>query len=140
MSFEAARAAIFGTFKQEFGLAYPTTKVYYENQKFEQPVGQPWVSIAFIPNLSRRADIGTVKHFKHEGVVNVNVMVPEDTGTKTMHEMADKVFTVLADRDWGIGDNKVTTYGVQRRSRGVVAGYYVHNIQCEFCLDASLDR
>ena len=40
MSFEAARAAIFGTFKQEFGLAYPTTKVYYENQKFEQPASR----------------------------------------------------------------------------------------------------
>lgn len=140
MSFDVARQAVFQTFKTEFGLAFPTVKVHYENQPFDQPKGAAWVSLAFIPNLSRRADIGADMNFKHEGVINVNVMVPENTGTKDQHTMADKVFTILADREWGLAEGRLITYGIQRRSRGLIGGFYTANIQCEFCLDARLIR
>lgn len=140
MSFDQARAAAFDAFKTEFGTAYPAVKIYFENQPFKQPVGEDWVSIAFIPNVSQRANIGTTKNFHHYGVLNVNVYVRENTGTALMHAMADKVFTILCDRDWSLADGKLTTYGAERRTRGLMNGFYIHNVQCEFCLDASLER
>lgn len=140
MSFDQAREAIFETFKTEFGTAYPSTKVYFENQPFEQPKGAPWVSIAFLPNVSHRAALGPGNQFHHLGVLNVNVYVPENTGTKVMHQMGDKVFNILADREWSLAAGALTTYGCERRTRGATQGWYIHNVQCEFRLDASLVR
>lgn len=89
----------------------------------------PWIYAAVIPNYQRRANIGSVEEFEICGIVNVTCMVPEDTGTKRLREMADAVDTVMMDRQIPIpAGGHITTYGSTYRDRGSVNAWYAGNV------------
>jgi hypothetical protein len=141
MSFDAVREKIFDTFQSEFSAAQSGVEIAYQNRKFTQPAGLPWVYIAIVPGDSERKEISSSKLFCHYGVINVTVMVPEDSGTKKLTEMADATFTILADRNWALpGGARVTTYGIKTVDRGVVNGLYARNVMVEFRHEAQLIR
>lgn len=140
MSLEQARAAVAATFQSEFGAAYPTVPISFENVRFEQPVNKPWVYFSFILGDAVRQELSDAKRYRHLGVVNVTVMVPTDTGTKLSTEIVDKVFNILADRQWNTADGALTTYGAQKRTRGVINGWYTRNVMLEYRYDTSIDR
>jgi len=132
MSLDAQREVLFGAIKNELPGLQPGLPIQFENQKFTQPRGAAWVSVSIAPGISRRKEISSSRGFYHFGVVNVTVLVPEDQGTKQMWDIASSVFSILADRDFSHESGKITTYGVQRRNRGLANGFYVLNVLCEY--------
>lgn len=142
MSFDAVRQALFATFTTEFSGEHPGVLIAYENTKYTQPKGASWVYVALVPGDSHRKEVSSSKLFCHSGVVNVACMVPEDRGTKQLHEMSDTAFRILCDRNWTLpGDaGRLTTYGMKRRNRGLINGFFTFNVLCEYSHDVYLVR
>lgn len=130
---EDIRSTIVDYLISKLGTEHPTVPVYVENQKFTQPVAQPWLFVSVIENETCRVNIGAPRQFKTLGVVNIQCMAPEDSGTKTLRTIADTLTAVLADVQLAVpGSGSITFYGVQKRNRGVVGGWFTINVVCEF--------
>lgn len=135
---DAVRAKVGDIIKTAVNAAHPTVPVVFENQKWTQPKGAPWVHVALSPNKSVRKDIGASTIWRHMGVVVINVMVPEDTGTKLLHDICDTVFYAVADQSHAVGaDGYVKLCHGERRNRGVVNGWFAYNIQVEYYQDVA---
>lgn len=134
------RELVFDVFKTEFAGKQPGVPVQYENQKFSQPRDRAWVAISIVPGMSWRNEISSRKGYYHYGVVNVTVLVPEDKGTKQMHDIAQSVFDILCDRDFPYPEGTVTTYGLERRTRGLINGFYVMNVLADYRQSDQLTR
>lgn len=132
MSSENIRAKIADLFKTEFAAANPTVEIDYENQKFTQPSGEPWVRLTIIDGDDYRENIGNDTHFRTLGVVNVQIMVPEKTGTKVMRELVDDVKAIFLDRQVSMTGGYITfCYGELKGPREV-AGWYSRSYQVAF--------
>jgi len=140
MNFDGAREQIETTIKTEFGTAFPTYKVQYENVRFEQPKGTPWIDVRIIEGDYVRQNLGTSKKYRGYGVINVTCLVPEDSGTKIINQITDAVFNILADRDWSVSGDSLTTYGGKKVTRGVINGFYAKNVVVEFRFDTEVAR
>lgn len=132
MSFDAVRAAAFDTINAELAPLVPGVPIHFENQKFNQPNG-PWIYVAAIPGDSFRSEISSARRYRHFGVINVKVMVPQDAGTKKLNEVTQAAFTVLADRNWNlVGGGRMTTSCCKRRNQGLLNGFLTYNLQVEY--------
>lgn len=142
MSFDAVRQELFETFRSEFSGAHSGVLIAFENTKYTQPKGAPWVYVALVPGDSHRKEVSSSKLFAHCGVVNVACMVPEDHGTKQLQEMSETAFRILCDRNWVLpGDSgRLTTYGMKRRNRGLINGFFTFNVLCEYRHEELLQR
>lgn len=130
---EDIRATVAAYLQSKMGTLHPTVPVYFENQKFTQPVNTPWCFVSIIENETCRANIGADRQFKSLGVVSVSCMIQEDGKTKTLREITDTITALLADKRLTVaGSGGITFYGVQKRSRGVVNGWYTINVVGEF--------
>lgn len=140
MNFDGVREAIETTFKTEFGTSHPTVPVQYENVRFRQPTGGPWVDIRIIEGDYVRQNLGSSQKYRGFGVINVTCLVPEETGSVVLNGITDKVFNILADRQWNVAGDSLNTYGGEKRTRGVVNGFYAKNVLVEFRFDTEIDR
>ena len=140
MSSENIRSKISDLFKTEFGVSNPTVLVDYENQKFTQPTGQPWVRLTIIDGDDYRENIGDFNAFKTMGVVNVQIMVPEKTGTKVMRDIADDVKLIFLDRQVTMTGGSITFYGGELKPPREVAGWYSRSYQVGFRARWTLSR
>lgn len=140
MNFDGVREAIETTFKTEFGTSHPTVPVQYENVRFRQPTGGPWVDIRIIEGDYVRQNLGSSQKYRGFGVINVTCLVPEETGTVLINAITDRVFNILADRQWNVAGDSLNTYGAEKRTRGVVNGFYAKNVMVEFRFDTEIDR
>jgi hypothetical protein len=125
MSEDAVRAALEGAIQDQFMSAYPAVKVEFENVPFKPPVNAAWIKVNVIDNDAHRANIGNMQEFKGCGVVNIQIQAPENTGSKAAKDIRQALFDVLADRQIALpGGGSVTTYGAEKRTRGVLNGWY----------------
>jgi len=139
MSLDAARATLFSEFQTGFAAKQPGVPICFENQRFDQPKNTAWVYAAMLPGLSKRMNFGGDRKFRHQGVFNVTCMAPEDSGTKTLTDIAEAVFETLADRIIGVpGGGQIVTFGIQRKTRGLINGVYVINVMVEYRHDEVL--
>lgn len=146
MSFDAVRQQIQDTLQSELSMSAPGVPVYFENTKFQQPgegtvARGPWIFCAIAPNVSQRADLSQ-RLFFHMGVINVSVMVPQDTGTKVLFELSEKVFVILADRNWSLpgSEDRLTTYGTVQKNRGLMNGHYTFSVIAQYRHEARHPR
>lgn len=140
MNFDGVREVIETTFKTEFGTAYPAVPVQYENVRFKQPTGSAWVDIRIIEGDYVRQNLGSSKKYRGFGAINVTCLVPEESGSVSLNGITDKVFTILADRQWNVAGDSLNTYGGEKRTRGVVNGFYAKNVMVEFRFDTEIIR
>lgn len=133
MSFEAVQQLLHETLQSEFAAQHPDVPMMFENAKYKQPKGAAWVYVALVPGDIHRKEISQSGLYCDYGVVNIACMVPEDKGTKDLQKMTDTIFHILFDRNWNLGSNgRLTTYGVKRRNRGLVNGFYTWNVLSEY--------
>ena len=129
------------TFWTEFAAEQPTVEMYAENQRRDNNANETWVQFNFIPGMLGRADIGNGKNFRHEGVVNIQVMVPESTGARTGLQIVDSVTKVLTDRTIAIGGGgQVVLYGTDVAHRGVINGWMSYSVKAMFRADYQIIR
>lgn len=139
MSEDAVRAAIFSTLLSEFPGAVPGVNIVPENQKYDQS-STPWIYLQIVPTRSERAEISSRKLYHHFGVASVLCMIPPDTGTKKMWQMADAAFSILGDRNWSLVEGKLTTFGAEKKNRGLINGYYTATMMVDYRLESPLVR
>lgn len=110
------------------------------NTKYVDPV-VPWIHVAVLPNIVRRANIGASQEFKALGCVNVTCLVPANTGTAVVRQIADSVEIVLVDRTLAIpGGGAITLYDLSTIDRGVVNGWYTVNVKANYRAKYNLIR
>jgi hypothetical protein len=116
--------------------AHPTVVMAFENLSFRPDPTKPAVHVAYQPGRSQRKDIGSRRTFRHMGVVIVTVMVAENSGTKTLKEIAATVFYALADKNFALGaDGYLSLKYAENRNRGLVNGWYAYSVQVEYHQD-----
>lgn len=140
MDHDAVRASLEAQILNNFPAAQPGVTMTFANTRYTTPT-TPWIHVAVIPNLDRRANLGDFAQFKLMGVVNVACMVPENTGTGQVTRIADSVATLLVDRTISVPPvGSVKCCNASRRDRGVVNGWYTVNILVEYHAHVRVDR
>lgn len=135
------RESIETLIQDEFGTAMPSVEMVFENTRRDHPKQAPWIYVTIVEGKVFRANIGNASQFVACGVVNVQVMVPENTGTKTLRQIGDVVFNILADRQVALADlGSITFSEVDKRSRQPVNGWLPMSIQTTYCARFSIDR
>jgi hypothetical protein len=130
---------MFDEFQLKFATRHPTVPIVWENQKEPTKVNQPFVFVDLIPGVSRRKDLSR-SIYEETGVINVTILVPVDTGTKTLNDLATTVRDILADREWSGETGKLVTYGLERRRRGASQGTYGHIVAVDYAYTEAISR
>lgn len=140
--FDAVRAKVHSVLEQAYATQFPGTLVVTENHKFTRTPTQPWVYISRQPGVSKRMNIGTRKRFyRHMGIIVINVMIPIDTGTKSLSDLAECAFVAIADRNFNLGVNGyLKLCDAQQKNRGTVNGFMTWNIQVEYHHDVEMAK
>lgn len=130
---EDVRAYLSQHITNKMGANLPTTKVYFQGQKYTQPVGVPWVFVTIADNDTCKAALGDNGKYKTLGAVQVQCMAPEDSGTKALRSIVDVMTRILADQHVSVpGSGSITLYGVRKINRGTINGWMTINVVCEF--------
>ena len=139
---EIVRETLFQLVTDEFPGAMPGFTMTFEGQKKDPPKGAPFIYVTLQEGKSWRANIGNVSQFKAYGVLNVQILQPEDTGTKAARLAADALFRILADRQMASADGlgSVTLCEVETRNRGTLNGFQVFNVMATYWHRFSIDR
>jgi len=129
------------TFWTEFAALQPTVEMYAENQPRDNNDNETWVQFGFIPGDLFRADLGNGKNFRQTGVVNVQIMLPQSSGTSDGLAIVDSVSKVLSDRAIAIGGGgQIVLYGLDVASRGTINGWFSYSVKAAFRADYQIIR
>lgn len=136
MSEDAIRAHVFGVIQAEFPARVSGVDIVPENSKYNQSM-TPWIYLQIAPTISGRKEISSSRLTAHEGVLSVLCMVPPDSGTKKMWEMAGAVYDILSDRTWSLpgAEGRLTTYGAEKRNRGLINGFHTATVMVDYRLN-----
>lgn len=143
MDTDAVRVKLVDTLVTPFAAAHPNAKINYENTRLEQDDDNGWIYISVIPGDLVRRDIGSrasggSAQYGQIGVMQVQMGIKKDGGTKTLHEFADTIINAMIDQDWSISGGRLMTLNGDRRVRGVIAGTYAMNVIIEWEYRTSL--
>ncbi len=99
--------------------------IKYENVPFPQPV-TGWVDIIIISAGGGRISVGTtVKRHRYVGNVQINIYVPEDTGTAACRAHADTIDAIFRDQQFSDANSGTITCRTPAYVPGdVVNGFY----------------
>jgi hypothetical protein len=143
MDTDAVRVQLVDTLVTDFAAAHPLAKINFENQRLEQDDTNGWIYVSIMPGDMVRRELGSrasggSTQYGQLGIVQVQMAIKKDGGTKTLHEFADTIINSLVDRDWSISGGRLMTLNADRRVRGVVAGSYAMNVIIEWEYRTSL--
>lgn len=111
----------------KFPARQPGVPMAFANTRYTTPT-TPWIYVTVIPNVDKRANLNSLE-FEALGIVNVTCMVPENSGTKQVRQMAGAIKTIMLDRQIAIpAGGHITVYGSSARERGVINGWYTVNV------------
>lgn len=132
--YEPERAAIEGRFAANF-TALPCK---YENQRFTPPAQSAWVALTILNGEARRASIGTTTPLqRYPGIIQIDVYVPENTGTATARGHADTIASVFRDVTFTAGTTGKVVCGTPYATPlGVADGWYRIAVTVPFRRDA----
>lgn len=109
MSSENLRSVLVTRFDAQFKAAYPTIPIKYPNQPFEQPLKAAWVDFRINEGKGNQANLGIVNVTdRNGGYVQVDVVVPKDSGTKAQNEMADFIGDIFKRQQYALTNGQVT--------------------------------
>lgn len=134
--FDAEREAIETRFKTLFGAMHPTVRVKYQNSLFKQPSGTPWVAISLLSLDSRQASIGTNPVDRYTGEIQVDILVPEDTGAAISSQIADSVSAIFKRQQFFTSTGDLISCDVPRvLTTGVEEGFHRKIVIIEYYRD-----
>ncbi|MBQ0112963.1 MAG: hypothetical protein KBT03_07525 [Bacteroidales bacterium] len=68
---------------------YP--EVALENEAFVRPDDGYWYEVSVIPSAPQQIELGTEARSRWYGILQVNICVPKDSGTRAMNERFDAI-------------------------------------------------
>lgn len=103
MSLESLRVYAESALQSAMATAYPGVSVRYENARFHQPE-TAFVDFCLLDGKSFAANMGTRKVDRHVGVAQIDVMVPERSGTSQGNQIAEFAGKVFREQSAGLSD------------------------------------
>lgn len=91
MSLTAIRAALVSRYEGA-GLNLPTS---YQGRKFNQPVGEPWARVGFVPNTPEVRTLGDAGEDEATGILQIDLFHPLESGIGGALAMADTLRSVF---------------------------------------------
>lgn len=141
---EAVRVKLVETLVPAFASAHPDAKINFENQPVEQDDDNGWIYVSVIPGATNRTSIGSrqnpgsVVRYCQYGIMQVQMVIKKDAGTRKLHQFADTIINTMNDLDWSMASGRLMTLNADRRTRGVVGGSYAMNVNIEWECTATL--
>lgn len=143
MTRDAIRQFMYDTldtqFPAEYGAAVPVER---ENHKFTSPRNQPYMILWTKYSPTRKAAIGTTQGFiRHKGMFMIDIVVPDDTGTKELWDIASALERVFKARGFSLSDgSRGTLYTPSATGSGrPLDGYYTATVAVPFHVDSKED-
>lgn len=136
MSMDAHRQQAELTVQQAAATAYPAVLLAWENVPFTQPE-TTWMKTflvegrGFLTNLGRGRQID-----RHVGLVQVDVMVPENVGTSPAIQLAEWAGKLFRLQTVSLADNAVVRYRVPEvANHGIQNGFFRTTMRVLYCRD-----
>lgn len=121
-----------------FSAAHPNSPINYENQPIAQDDVNGWIYVSVIPGKFMRKNIGSRNNTAQSasyclhGIMQVQMAIQKDKGTRKLHQFADTLSMALVDQDWSIPNGRLLTKNADRRTRGVIEGTFAMNFNLEW--------
>lgn len=109
MSLETHRVQVEQAVKNYMTANYPAVPVKYENVPFNQPDG-PFVAVYVMSGDSFRANLGGNYRVRHACLIQIDVLVPVDKGTKDANNMAEGLGLLFQEQDVLLSDGARVIY------------------------------
>jgi hypothetical protein len=124
MSLEAQRVWVETLFKNQIGAQYPAVPIKFENAHFIQPE-TPWVALFILDGSAFQTELGVQTVDRHTGLVHVDVLVPQHTGTSRANTIAEFVGNVFRRQTATMSDGAVVRFRVPSMTKlGEQSGFY----------------
>jgi len=132
MSLETHRAQVEQAVSTLMAAQAPVIPVHYENIPFNQPDG-PFVAVFILNGDSFRANLGNKYTVKHPGLIQIDVMFPENTGTKGANALAETIGLFFQEKDLMLSDQARVIYRTPSYTTlPANSGYYRRSVRVEF--------
>lgn len=104
--------------------AYPSVKIKFQNANFRQPE-TPWIAFFMLDGKSLQANLGASSVDRHVGLVQIDVQVPNNSGTKNGNAIAEFCGNVFRKTRVVLDDGAVVRYRTPEfTSLGEQVGFY----------------
>jgi hypothetical protein len=125
MTLNAHRASAEGTLQSAAAAAYPSVPVSFESVPFNQPESA-WMRVAIVDGRAYVANIGRGRQIdRHVGCVQVDCLVPENTGTAAAIMMAEWAGGLFRLQNVALSDGSTVRYRVPDVSNhGIQSGMF----------------
>ena len=115
-------------FEARMAANFTALPIMYENVVFNQPT-TGWVSFMILPTGGDRISIGTtVKNYRYLGTLQIDIYVPEDTGSDACRAHADTIESIFRDQQFSAGDSGTITCRTPAFITGGVTNGYLRGI------------
>lgn len=95
MSLESMRKYVETTLTTELASTHPSVKIKYENVKFVPVSGGTYVAIYILDGDAFQASLGNRFTERHVGVLQIDIMSPEGSGTTYRNSLADRISSIF---------------------------------------------
>ena len=122
MSFSDERQAI----ESRLDNGFSAVPIKYENVPFDPPKGSPYIALTILSGNGINASIGTDRPLlRHAGIIQLDIFVPEDTGTEVARTHADSLDTLFKNVQFSAGSSGLITTRVPfYTTLGIEQGWY----------------
>lgn len=110
MSLESLRKYVEHRLTSQLALTHPAVKIKYENVKFNQPSGSLFVAVYVIDGDSFPANLGDKFTERHVGIIQIDVMTPEGSGTSNRNKLSDRISEIFRIKQAVLDDGSSVTF------------------------------
>ena len=129
MTFESERLAIESRFHNNWSTAI---KVVYDNMKYTPVADTPYVRLSLENIESRQTSLGNSRLWRNNGLIFIDIFVPEHTGTKILRGYIDTAAAIFR----GVTFSGIVCRAPYQPSPGqVLNGWYQMSIAIPYFVD-----
>lgn len=128
MSYSAELIAIESRFNSQWA---DRTPVAYGNLPYAPIVGTAYVRLIVLTGRALQASMGAAPLYRHPGVIDVSVFIPEGSATKPALDLADAVVAIFR----GAQFSGILCRPADVRNLGVVGGWFQVNVSIPYHRD-----
>jgi hypothetical protein len=121
--------------KAQMTAQYPTVTIRWENVDTAKTSEGVLIAPRIMPGKSFRRDIGGKKSKRAVGIMQVDVMVPDDTATGLRNEIAEFLGDFFEEKQYFVSKGKVTFENPEYSNRGFNNGFYRLVLRLPYTID-----
>lgn len=133
MGYAAQRIAIESRFSTQWGV---TTPIAWDNSQYKPDSGTPFVALSILNTSEQPVSIGSTVKTRNGGFININIFVPENTGTAVIEGLCDSAAAVFRYKAF----SGVSCRGAEIRLIGRNKEWWQYNVSIEFQRDECITR